>query len=74
MMKEILRNGAISGDMMAGEQFKVYASGILSEKQSKSLAQKIHKKKSKKSKKRPVLIDTTLLETCQIENDFEFKI
>lgn len=32
MMKEILRNGAISGDMMAGEQFKVYDSGILSEK------------------------------------------
>jgi hypothetical protein len=32
MMKDILRNGATSGDMMAGEQFKVYESGILSEK------------------------------------------
>jgi hypothetical protein len=38
MMKDILRNGPISGDMMAGEQFKVYESGVLSEKQSKSLA------------------------------------
>jgi hypothetical protein len=72
MMKDILRNGPTSGDLMAGELFKVYDSGILSEKQSKSFQQKIHKKKHLIKKK--VIVDSTLLETCEIENDFEFRI
>lgn len=70
MMKDILRNGAISGDMMAGEQFKVYESGILSEKQSKSLVQKMHHKKHKKQ----AIVAHSLLQTCEADSDFEFKI